>query len=61
MTQEQFLINLYELATAIVNSLTTLLQEAGPYAGTVLEIVSDLLLAADVALYWAAFGVCLAA
>jgi hypothetical protein len=61
MTTEQLLIDLYELATSVVNALTALLQEAGPYAGPLLETVSFFLLVADIALYWTAFGLCLAA
>jgi hypothetical protein len=61
MTQEQFLIAVYELATGIVNAITALLQELGPYVGPILDFIADLLSAADYVLYWVEFGVCLAA
>jgi hypothetical protein len=57
MTQEQFLIALYGIATDLANALTVLLQNVGP----LLEAVAFLLLAADVTLFWVKFGVCAAA
>jgi hypothetical protein len=61
MTQEQFLIALYGIATDLANALTVLLQNVGPYVGPLLEAVAFLLLAADVTLFWVKFGVCAAA
>lgn len=61
MTQEQFLISIYELATTVVNAITALLQEVGPYTGPLLDGIADILSTADFVLFWVAFGVCFAA
>lgn len=58
MTEDAFLIAVYEFAASLVNSLTTLVQDLGPYAGPALEAIADLLLAADITLHYVQEGVC---
>jgi hypothetical protein len=58
MTEEEFLIAVYELAATVLNSLTTLVQDLGSYAGPALEVIADLLLAADITLHYVSEGVC---
>lgn len=56
--QVQFLIAVYGIVTAIATSLTTLVQDLGPYAGPILEVISAVLFAAEVTLYYVRAGVC---
>jgi hypothetical protein len=58
MTIDQFQIAIYEISAAVLNALTTLVQDLGPYAGPALEGISYLLLAADIALHYIAEGLC---